>query len=261
MIPGTSKSRRCKPSCILWLCVIMYALLLMWSHTKTTKLYSRKNEQGASFAVPEKETPKTATLALNMPLEHQTRKNHSSTFTGSKSTIVMQVRGEMGNHLQKIAHGYGIHWLAQDKLDFETDLRLRHLKKPKWKTARNDIYQCFHNLRSLDYEGGHRPDFVKIQKQQNSWLNSLGSNESSCMYRVRDETLQNIPTGLQAMKSLFQVPSKPHKEYPIVVLGGPMRNALLDEYYERYRELFAWDDAACCAQLPAPDEAVFVSET
>jgi hypothetical protein len=81
------------------------------------------------------------------------------------------------------------------------------------------------------------------------------------MYQIRDETLANISLGLQAMKTLSQIPSKLYKEYPIVVLGGPMRNSLVDEYYDRYREFLAWDDPACCAQLPEPDETVFVSGT
>jgi hypothetical protein len=34
---------------------------------------------------------------------------------------------------------------------------------------------------------------------------------------------------------------------------------LVDEYYDRYRNFFAVDDDACCAQLPDADETVFVS--
>jgi hypothetical protein len=171
--------------------------------------------------------------------------------------------------LQKIAHGYGIHWYAQDKLEFLPTLKLRHLKKPKWKTARNDIRQCFKNFHNLDYESGHAPDFVKRQTKQAVWLSQQDQDVVSTMYQIRDESLHNISQGIQAMKHLATsttstlLPkdnkSPPHSDYPIVVLGGPMRNALVDHYYDRYRDLFAFDDKACCAQLPEPDETVFVS--
>jgi hypothetical protein len=61
-----------------------------------------------------------------------------------------------------------------------------------------------------------------------------------------------------------QSPENDYEYYPIVVLGGPMRNALIDKYYQRFRdELFLYDDKNdnCCAQLPEPDEVVFVRIT
>jgi hypothetical protein len=208
--------------------------------------------------------------ALPDSLQEQRPFNNTTTATTTKKkkmkeagTVVMQVRGEMGNHLQKIAHGYGIHWYAQDEFEFLPSLKLRHLKKPKWKTARIDIVQCFKQLRNLDYESGHAPAFVKLQKEQAAWLSQQPPDVVSAMYQIRDESLHNISQGIQAMKHLATLPKDskpPHMEYPIVVLGGPMRNALVDQYYDRYRDLFAFDDKACCAQLPEPDETVFVSK-
>jgi hypothetical protein len=210
--------------------------------------------------------------ALADTLQQQRPFNNTTATTKKKKlkeegTVVMQVRGEMGNHLQKIAHGYGIHWYAQDELEFLPSLKLRHLKKTKWKTARNDIVQCFKQLRNLDYESGHAPDFVKLQKEQAAWLSQQPPDVVSAMYQIRDESLHNISQGIQAMKHLAKTAlskdsKPPHMMgYPIVVLGGPMRNALVDHYYDRYRDLFAFDDKACCAQLPEPDETVFVSNS
>lgn len=176
-------------------------------------------------------------------------------------TFVIQVRGEMGNNLQRIAHGYALKWYAEDVFHFSPQLLMRHLKKPKWKSARADIHQCFPLLRTLDYEGGLEQSFVKIQKSHPKWLANQATEWNDKLNMVKDETHQNITEGLRVMKHLATTRNKPHREYPIVVLGGPMRNALIDKYYQRFREeLFLFDKGnECCKQLPEPDEVVFVS--
>lgn len=185
----------------------------------------------------------------------------SNITTEIAGTFVMQVRGEMGNNLQKIAHGHALRWYAQDEYGFSPQLLMRHKKKTKWMTARQDVYQCFPRLRSLDYESGLSPTFTRIQRDHLSWLEKQPAEWTEKLFLVKEDFHSNITQGLHAMKQLTMVKPKPHPEYPIVVLGGPMRNAIIDKYYQRFRdELFVFDNGNdCCAQFPDPDEVVFVS--
>lgn len=231
--------------------------------------------------------------------------NNGSTYsTNVTATLVIQVRGEMGNNLQKIAHGYGLKWYAQEFLkpsqlvDFQ--LRISHKKKHgnKAKLAQNDIESCFVNLRNFDnnFLNGNDPQFLKYQKSQTQWLQQQQQQQQQSdvdqatndIYRIRHSTKEEIELGLQAIRALANnTPSPTNKPFgsgnygPIIVLDVPMRNILIDKYYNKYRQLFAFhkfvddDDndntgnheihlssrqQQCCAQVPDPDEVVFVSD-
>jgi hypothetical protein len=229
-----------------------YAIIWIWSYTK------------AAQVAPSSLTA-SVSLESRVPLTANTTSRQQDPIRGKSKTLragtfLIQVRGEMGNNLQKIAHGHALQWYAQDEFAFSPQLRMRHLKKPKWENAREDIYQCFPRLRSLDYESGLSPAFTRIQNDHRTWLVRQNADWADQLPLVKEETQANITAGLRAMKQLSLIKEKPHIEYPIVVLGGPMRNAIIDKYYTRFREeLFVFDNGNdCCAQLPEPDEVVFV---
>lgn len=242
-----SKWWKFQPRASLVICSAVYVLSVAWSHSKYAATSLQRDYSPGSIRTFERDSDAVM-------------KNNSGTF-------VIQVRGEMGNHLQKIAHGYGLQWLAQDYFQFSPRLVVKHLKKPKWKTARNDIIQCFPKLRHLDYEGAHHAEFQRLLKTHASWITQQNSSIVENAKFVREETFANISIGLDAMKQLIdssstKVENRPShsNDFPIVVLGGPMRNILVDFYYHHYRTLFEFDNSACCAQIPEPDEVVFVSD-
>lgn len=237
----------------------VYMVFAVWSLSKSVQL---DNSDVINSVSPDSTG---RTLSLSHLISHsangQNRSSRQNTTTDFSGTFVIQVRGEMGNNLQRIAHGHALKWYAEEKFQFSPQLLIRHLKKPKWRIARSDIYQCFPLLRSLDYEGALQPKFVRIQKGHPPWLAHQGDEWTEKLSLVKEESHRNITLGLTAMKDLTMLPSRPYSEYPIVVLGGPMRNTLIDKYYQRFRdELFVFDDNNdCCAQLPDYDEVVFVS--
>ena len=230
----------------------IYIFIVGWSNFTSTQFYDHPTIPDISRH--------DRSVATNS-WEHSRLQNTTSNKQFAGGTFLVQVRGEMGNNLQRIAHGHALKWYAEDELHFSPQLLMRHLKKPKWKSAQADIYQCFPALRSLDYEGGMEQNFVRFQKSHPTWLANQGTEWNEKLNMVKDESHENITIGLQAMKKLAVIRNKPHPEYPIVVLGGPMRNALIDKYYQRFRdELFLFDKGnECCKQLPEPDEVVFVS--
>jgi hypothetical protein len=285
-------SKRAVSSLGLFLLLGLYILLSVWSYytvhldidARTTgtldALHSHLVQQSSR-------TPLTTTSTNIRKSRNATRQPRASP-AATRGTFVIQVRGEMGNHLQKIAHGHALQWYAQDNLfgsSFSPQLLIRHLKKPKWKLARADIYQCFPQLRSLDYEGvAMQPEFAQVQTSHKQWLATqlpLSQQHpqpwAEQLALVKEETHANITMGLRAMKQLILLANSNttttttsggnsggthyRQYYPIVILGGPMRNALIDKFYQRFRdELFQFDTASgdCCAQLPATDEVVFV---
>ncbi len=237
-----------------------YLILACWSFSKSAQVINHpprlvKAAYGSSQHVL---SPSNAVANVTKQRDYFSFENSTLRSAG---TFVIQVRGEMGNNLQRIAYGHALKWYAEDEFQFSPQLLLRHLKKPKWRIARGDIYQCFPLLRSLDYEEALQPKFVRVQKGNHPWLAQQTKEWVDHLSLVKDESLRNISLGLGAMKQLAMIEHRPHPDYPILVLGGPMRNVLIDKYYQRFREaLFEFDNGnGCCAQIPESDEVVFVS--
>jgi hypothetical protein len=109
---------------ILWCCIGLYLALMLWSsHSTTTTMMTTSDEsnKGSKNYSSWQKKQQLFTTSTTTTMRHH---NSTTTTTTTKKmsmpagTVVMQVRGEMENHLQKIAHGYGIHsWYAQDKFD------------------------------------------------------------------------------------------------------------------------------------------------
>jgi hypothetical protein len=86
-------------------------------------------------------------------------------------SIVVQLSGELGNHLHKIAFGRAIQNLAKELYNIETQLVLQHqFRGGKWVSAMHDIKECFPNLRHFDFELGNSPEFFSRETQQQQWL-------------------------------------------------------------------------------------------
>lgn len=132
-------------------------------------------------------------LFLAPPEEWNLPKN----FNTSKPTLVIQLRGEMGNHLSAIAHGMGIQWYFADHFDLELQPLLRHqvlesdprqqkgespIDSPKWEFTARNLQQCFPNLRGNDWEfrrGSQWTEFYQRQQELAEWQAPLIRNKLS----------------------------------------------------------------------------------
>jgi hypothetical protein len=176
--------------------------------------------------------------------------------------------------LQHIAHGVGLKlWIQQD-YGMDSNIVLRHFvgpnnraPKPKWKSARNAIRQCFPNLAHLDFEQGNSAEFNRIQAQQQQWLGGrsdhlfglINSPKSSEIKRGLDFLVQDIlPDPLRPVSGMHEDRGGSSSiRIPYLYSQSLDVFPLVDKYYNEFRGLFVLNETACCAQIPDPDELVF----
>jgi hypothetical protein len=216
----------------------------------------------------------TTGLEVSSKIVHDSSHHPSSSSaqTGlnwtESATIVVQLSGEMANNLQHIAHGVGLQLWLKEQFDIPSNVILRHFvgpnnraPKPKWKSARNDILQCFPSLKNWDFTAGNSKEFTQRQSQQKTWL---GERTDRMFGMINGQTSAEIESGLVLLKGILKHPSS---SKPVVEDDATIRlpylysesldvYPLLDRYYENFRQLFQIDPA-CCAQRPLPDESVF----
>ena len=186
-----------------------------------------------------------------------------------EATIVIQLSGEMANNLQHIAHGVGLQLWLKELFDIPSNVILRHFEgpnnrspKPKWKSARNDILQCFPFLKHWDFTAGNSKEFLKRQSQQKTWLGEQRMDQMIGM--VNGQTSEEIESGLVLLKDIIlNNPSRPIVEddatirLPYIYSESLDVYPLLDRYYDQFRRLFQIDPTACCTQRPLANESVF----
>lgn len=187
-----------------------------------------------------------------------------------KATIVIALSGEMANNLMHIAQGIGLQLLAKDLYNIHCNLVLRHhvgpnnrAPKPKWKSARNNIQQCFPKLADWDFQEGNTPHFKEQAKKQDDWLGKDRYDYLTGLVNANNQT--EIEKGLEFLATkLLKDPKRPKQHDS----KGPMRLPyiysqtldafpLIDKYYSQIRELMAFDNAQCCNRLPEPNEYIF----
>ncbi len=179
-------------------------------------------------------------------------------------SIVVQLSGELGNHLSKLAFGYAIQRRLWDHYAIPSHLVLQHQSSRKWIQARQDVQKCFPQFRSMDFTQGNTLEFQERLSEQQKWL---GNENSSKL------VLSNLIHSHEVEEKLIFLKSLLEQSSPITKNHGSTNNISLpflyaqsfasweyiDTYYHGLKRLFAFDDDACCRELPKPEEYVFVS--
>jgi len=184
--------------------------------------------------------------------------NNTATELRRKLTLIVELRGEMGNQLSVLANARITQLLgAQAGLDIE--LVGQHQNHPKWTRGRGDLVRCFPELRRLEFEGGvHDPAFDRVRAMQEAWLATP----------ERRQPLVNVRNFSRVQELLDQ---QAKGEAPVIV-GNHSRYSLpyltatsfsfwdVVQHEDLYHDLRHWlrlDEAACCQQVPEGDEIVF----
>ena len=182
-------------------------------------------------------------------------------------TIVVDLSGELANNLHHIAHGVGLQRWAKERHDIDSNLILRHdtgpnsrSAKPKWKSARDDILQCFPNLQ-WSFTAGNNKDFQRQQYLQSQWL---GPKHDELIGLINSEKPRDISAGLELLaKDIIVDPDRPAiEEGATIQLPYLLSQSLhvfpfIDDYYDHFRDMFQFNTSHCCAELPKKDESVF----
>jgi len=214
-----------------------------------------------------------------------------------KPTLIIQLRGEMGNHLSSIAHGMGFKWYAEEVFGFEFEVLLRHQTlgtgekmqdSPKWKPARDSVKKCFPNLQGWNFDRGAQwQEFLDSENRQKEWLPLLtrkyleyvNGRPWMGVTEKRDEQpaeFQDWNKTLTTLQSLWQRADRPmSKEFssfflfrdkgdhakvsiPFIRSESLENTLVLDNYIDRLKALFAFDFDRCCGEkVPKEDESVF----
>ena len=191
-------------------------------------------------------------------------------------SIVVQLSGELGNHLSKVAFGYAIQCLLKESYGITSHLVLQHQERgSKWEIARHDLQQCFPFFRNLDFAVANTPEFYKLQSRQQQTPNfdskafvfpiSISMNETiqrldTIAYILKSTTInhhENI-NRTDATISNITLDNSGNISFPFIHVNEFIGFHLLDRYYNQLQNLFVFDRYACCAELPYEDEAVFV---
>ena len=195
------------------------------------------------------------TIADDMPLNRLTK----------PISIVVQLSGEMGNNLHKIAFGRALQNLVKERYQMNTELVFRRQERGgKWVFAKKDIQKCFPNLRHIDFELGNSDEFDERRSQQTNWV---GREASQLLELQNGINASHIDKGLEYLHRLVANQTDRTKEPPNANISLPfiysqnfVDYSLIDRYYDDFRELFAFDEEACCNLGPDADESVFVSK-
>ena len=210
-------------------------------------------------------------------------------------TLVIQLRGELGNHLMAITHGMGVKWYAKEMFALDLQTELRHqvftfgpnkegTDSPKWKPTRDVVKKCFPNLRSWDFDRGTNwQEFEYSHKQQTQWLASLTKSRLDYIngrpwllaLTQRDPHAvewHDLNTSLTTFMGLWNRTDRPKSkmnswpfftsQHPLVTIPFLYSHALentlfVDRYFHEIRNLFRFDFGSCCGvESPHPDETV-----
>ena len=209
----------------------------------------------------ETNTSSTGDIHSNMPLNLNRRKIPIS--------IVVQLSGEMGNNLHKIAFGRALQNLVKERYQMDTKLVFRHqeskIKRLKWISAKNDIQKCFPKLRHFDFELGNSDEFEKRRSQQANWL---GGEAAQLLQLENGISASQTDKGLEYLQRLvanqtdrtIMEPPNANISLPFIYSLNFVDYSWIDRYYDDFRELLTFDELACCNLVPGADESVFVSE-
>lgn len=193
-------------------------------------------------------------------------------------TIVVQLSGELGNQLQKMANGFCIQHLIETKLGLKTEIKLRHQEARKWTHAMEWTKEAFPSFRPLDFTAANTPDFKIVQNVQKSWLDQLRKENkldmrgihrkySGVLHQQRNcdskecfDALLNMlnqtwymekPPTIDGLDTSFSIPH--------VYADTYMRDYCLDIIFStpKFKEFFVVDEKQICKATPDPDETVF----
>jgi hypothetical protein len=180
-------------------------------------------------------------------------------------TIVIQLRGELGNHMGTLAQGKALQLVLRETYGLNARLVIQpqsqhgRLSK-KFKPAQHELQRCFPALND-ELFGGFVYDlseYSQRQQEQEAWLTQ------DEIKKLRNfNTPENVNNGLDFFHQLWTRTSKPPLPANATIsipflYTDAWPTFLQDRYYDEIRHLFALNETACCKELPDPDESVFV---
>jgi hypothetical protein len=240
---------------------------------------------------PNKSTRSDAAVATDNDNHDSRRPSHS--LPATTTSIVVNLSGELGNHLSRMARGLALQRWAQQDYGLATDLVFRDSGYSRV-GGPMDIQKCFPKLRHLDLRRGNTMEYdQRLLQQQQQWWNddtvqaalhvtssraedvakSLSTLRDLLQHHNRNATNQTriVDAGgfhngtIDSNNSTINTNITNYSEYtislPFLTVEGDMVvvDAWADRFYDDFRDVFQFDYEACCKLKPDADESVLVS--
>jgi hypothetical protein len=213
------------------------------------------------------------------------------TNTTTQVNVIVQLSGETGNHLSKLAAGLGVAYALQRQSPaaeavvanttpiphvVTANLLLRHQDHTtKWKRAVSDLIQCFPNLRNLNYSEAQSMELFmdrnhhhhQKMKDDDIYFQKINGNDGnqfdqaihqavySAMQQQKQQQQQKWSANASSTTTTTTISTLTLYSDHLVWLDH-----YLDRFANLYREFFRFDESAaagCCKETPDPDEIVF----
>eukprot|EP00546_Thalassionema_frauenfeldii_P016323 CAMPEP_0178896888 /NCGR_PEP_ID=MMETSP0786-20121207/1435_1 /TAXON_ID=186022 /ORGANISM="Thalassionema frauenfeldii, Strain CCMP 1798" /LENGTH=351 /DNA_ID=CAMNT_0020567365 /DNA_START=105 /DNA_END=1160 /DNA_ORIENTATION=+ len=200
----------------------------------------------------------------------------STTLTNTntpKITIVIQLGGEMGNHLSRIAFGYALHWILQEDYQMTSEIVLRHQDNSKWMRTQYFMQTCFPKLQAMNFSQGNTPELDQKWQQQKDFFGNAtrlvhyaqGSfcDDAICIQRHTKElqkVLQQIKETTNSAKNLIPNNTTATTPQEVLVMAAQCPQAIghiNDRYNDRFQTMFQMD-SSCCNRTEIYDVVIHI---
>ena len=177
-------------------------------------------------------------------------------------TIIVELRGELCNHLSLLASARITQLMAQAR-GIQTKIVGQHQDRPKWRHARDDLRKCFTNFQSFQFRAAKwdkSQNFQKRQRQQEEWLTQ---RQRQMLTNARGEGLELLSQLLNHTKATLAYNSKTKSGYQyslpyLTTTQFSTWEVLTEKNYRAIADLFQFNDSnpECCQLKPYADETV-----
>lgn len=161
--------------------------------------------------------------------------------------VVVQLGGELGNHLGYIAEGLMTAWEMTEDYGLQANLILRHQEHPKWKRAQRDL-KCFPELRDMNLTEGNTEAFSRAFEKLNKdrEYRRAVKNLSGFVKYYGDHVDSKSQTSSCLDRPFYHVKTQ------------ATSTQRLSRYYTRLRDFFRIDGGdRCCKEVPQRNDTVF----
>jgi len=178
--------------------------------------------------------------------------NNATTPNHHNITIVVQLSGELGNHLSKLAAGVGVALELQRQYNITAvNLKLRHQPRTtKWIPAVGDLHRCFPHTAA--WNASEAQEWFDPKQQHSAHNDGINSDEAPTV----DAAIRAIAEEVYNNSSDTATTPPP----PLVLYSNHLTlwDTYTDRYHAQFRQLFAFADDQCCGPArPYPYETVF----
>jgi hypothetical protein len=185
--------------------------------------------------------------------------------------ITVQLSGELGNHLSKLASAVGVALSLRDDYNLSNvQLRLRHQDHTdKWQNPVQDLHRCFPFARNMDFaEAQDDKDGHHDQPHRYDGINSDNATVVRSAIRQIAQDAKSLSSSYHHNnESTLAAPTSASAQPPPLLTISVRVDHLsildyyMDRYYDVYRTYFAMDDDLCCDNAnedlwPESDEVV-----